>query len=414
MVKKQRTVMLIDMQSFYASVEKAKVPEYKNEPLVVAGDPSRRSGIILAACPIAKSYGVETGEVLWQALQKCPNAIVVKPHMQEYIEVSSQITQIVETFTDLVECYSIDEMFADVTGSLHLFGDDPIELAKQIQQKILNETGIYARAGVAENKILSKLCCDMIAKKIDGGVYYLHKDELHNYIWKQPVRKMWGIGSRMEKHLYKMGILTIGDLANYSLTRLRKKWGVNGEVIWRVANGLDDSPVTLTTHNRQREIGNGMTLPRDYAQAWEIEVVLLDICTEVCRRARQKGYNGSVVSVSISGADFDIRTGFHRQRKLTDPTNITQEVFNAAKQLFHQHWNGLPIRRVGVSLSDLSDANTYQMSLFDYNKDNLRAIDKVMDEIKDRFGEVAILRASSLTTAGQAVDRAAKIGGHYK
>lgn len=414
MVKKQRNVMLIDMQSFYASVEKAKVPKYKNEPLVVAGDPSRRSGIILAACPIAKSFGVETGEVLWQALQKCPDAVVVQPHMQEYIEVSSQITQIVESFTDLVECYSIDEMFADLTNSMHLFADNAVDMAKQIQQKIYNETGIYARAGIGENKILSKLCCDMIAKKIDGGIYYLRKSELSNYIWKQPIRKMWGIGSRMEKHLYKMGILTIGDLANTPLSKLKKKWGVNGEVIWRVANGLDDSPVTLTTHNQQREIGNGMTLPRDYSEARDIEVVLLDISTEVCRRARQKGYHGSVVSVGISGADFDIRTGFHRQMKLPDPTNITQEVFNAAKRLFYQNWNGLPVRRVGVSLSDLSDSSMYQISIFENKKEHLRAVDKVMDDIKDRFGEISILRASSLTSAGQAMDRAVKIGGHYR
>lgn len=405
--------MLIDMQSFYASVEKAKVPEYRNQPLLVAGDPAKRSGVVLAACPIAKACGVESGAVLWQALQKCPQAIVVKPHMQEYISVSSQITQIVESFTDLVECYSIDEMFADCTSSMHLFADNPIDLAKQIQEKIYNETGIYARVGISENKILSKLCCDMIAKKIEGGIHYLNKDDLSDFIWKQPIRKMWGIGAKMEKHLNRMGITTIGELAKSPLPRLRKKWGVNGEVIWRVANGLDDSQVTVNTHNHQKEIGNGMTLPRDYTQAWEIEAVLLDLCTEVSRRARQKGLIGSVVSVGISGADFEVRTGFHRQRKLPDPTNLTQEVYDAAKTLFYENWDGLPVRRVGVSISDLSDSNTYQLTFFG-NKDHLRAIDEVMDHIKDRFGEVAILRASSITSAGLAVERAAKIGGHAK
>lgn len=413
MLKKQKTIMLIDMQSFYASVEKAKTPKYKNQPLLVAGDPARRGGVILAACPIAKACGVDSGEVLWKALQKCPEAIVVRPHMQEYIEVSSQITQIVESFTDLVECYSIDEMFGDFTSSMHLFADNPIDLAKQIQQKIYNETGVYARAGIGENKILSKLCCDMIAKKIDGGVHILKKEELGDFIWKQPVRKMWSIGSKMEQHLNRMGIQTIGDLANTPLYKLRNKWGVNGEVIWRVANGMDDSPVTLNTHNQQKEIGNGMTLPRDYSEAWEIETVMLDISTEVCRRARQKGYIGSGVSLGISGADFDARTGFHKQMKLEDPTNITLEVYEAVKKLFYQNWDRLPIRRVGISLSGLSDANTYQLSMFG-NQEHLRAIDNVMDSIKDRFGEVSILRASSMTSAGLAVDRAAKIGGHYK
>lgn len=413
MAKKQKTVMLIDMQSFYASVEKAKMPQYKNKPLAVAGDPARRSGIILAACPLAKAKGVSTAEPLWQSLQKCPDLIIVKPHMQEYIEVSTQIMSIVEEFTDLVEPYSIDELFADFTGSMHLFADNPIQLAKQIQDKIYNETGVYARAGIGENKVISKLCCDMIAKKVDGGIFHLKKEELHQHIGNKPIRDMWGIGSKMEKHLWKMGIRTIQDLANTPLSKLRNKWGVNGEVIWRVANGLDSSPVTVHTHSVQKDIGNGMTLPRDYTDAWEIEVVILDICTEVCRRARKKGLMGSVVSVGIAGADFDNPTGFHRQVKLFDPTNITVEVYETAKKLFHQHWDGLPVRRVGISLSSLCNDENYQLSLFD-NKEHKRAIDKVMDEIKDRFGDIAILRASSLTKAGQAVDRAAKIGGHYK
>ncbi|KQY91045.1 DNA polymerase IV [Paenibacillus sp. Root52] len=405
--------MLIDMQSFYASVEKAKMPQYENKPLAVAGDPARRSGIILAACPLAKAKGVSTAEPLWQALQKCPDLIIVRPHMQEYIEVSTQIMRIIEEFTDLVEPYSIDELFADVTGSLHLFGNDPISMAKQIQDKILNDTGVYARAGIGENKIISKLCCDMIAKKIKGGIFYLKKEELHLHIGDKPIRDMWGIGSRMEKHLWKMGVRTIRDLANTPLSKLRNKWGVNGEVIWRVANGYDDSPVTIDTHSTQKDIGNGMTLPRDYAESWEIEVVIQDICTEVCRRARKKGLMGSVVSVSVSGADFDHPTGFHRQVKLPDPTNITVDVCKMAKRIFHHYWDGQPVRRVGVSLSQLSDADTYQLTLFE-DQETKRAIDKVMDDIKDRFGDIAILRASSITAAGQAIDRASKIGGHYK
>lgn len=410
---KQRTIMLIDMMSFYASVEKAKMPEYRNKPLAVAGDPARRSGIILAACPLAKAKGVSTAEPLWQSLQKCPELIIVRPHMQDYIEVSTQIMSIIEEFSDLVEPYSIDEMFIDVTGSLHLFANDPVDLAKQIQDKIFNATGVYARAGIGENKIISKLCCDMIAKKVEGGVFHLKKDELHKHIGQKPIRDMWGIGSRMEKHLWKMGIRTIEDLAKTPLSKLRSKWGVNGEVIWRVANGMDHSPVSTESCTVQKDIGNAMTLPRDYTEAWEIAVVIQDICTEVCRRTRKKGLMGSVVTMSLSGADFDHPTGFSRQIKLPDPTNITVDVCKIAKQLFRQYWDGQPVRRVGVSLSNLSSADTYQLSLFD-DQEQKRAIDKVMDDIKDRFGDIAILRASSITSAGQAIDRAAKIGGHYK
>lgn len=411
--KAKRSIMLIDMQSFYASCEKALHPEYKDKPLVVAGDPERRSGIILAACPLAKKKGVTTAEAIWQALQKCPELTIVRPHMQHYIDVSMQITRILESYSDLVEPYSIDELFVDCSGSLHLFGNSIHEMALLIQKRIMAETGIYARAGMGENKVVAKLCCDMIAKKNENGIFYLKKDELDQHIWNNPIRDMWGIGSRMEKHLIKMGIRTIGDLAKTPPKRLAK-WGVNGQVIWRVANGIDDSPVTPSTHSHQKVIGNGMTLPRDYREAWEIEVVLLDLTTEVTRRARKMGVQASVISVGCSGADWDNPTGFSRQKKMIDPTNSTLEVFKEVKKVFHTHWDGLPVRRLNVSLSSLSDADSYQLNLFSENNEREKTIDKVMDEIEDRFGSLAIMRASSITTAGQAIDRAAKIGGHYK
>ncbi|SYX84584.1 DNA polymerase IV [Paenibacillus alvei] len=413
-MKRERVVMLVDMQSFYASCEKAHRPEFKDKPLVVAGDPARRSGIILAACPIAKSYGITTAERLWEALQKCPDVVIVQPRMQLYIDVSMQITRILETYTDLVEPYSIDEQFIDVTNTLHLFNMTPEQLAADIQKQILLETGVWARAGIGANKILAKVCCDIVAKKNMSGIFTLKKDELEQHVWPRPVEDLWGIGSRMRKHLFKMGIRTIGDLANTPLTRLTKRWGVNGQVIWQVANGIDSSPVTTSSHDFQKVVGNGMTLPRDYAEEWEINVVLLDLVSQVCRRCRAKGVMGSVVSVSCSGADWDNPTGFSRQQKLIEPTNCTTDIYDAAKKLFHKFWDGEPVRRLGVAVSDLSDASVYQLTLFDDGQERRRTIDRVMDRIKDKYGEASIVRASSFTSAGQTLDRSQKIGGHYK
>ncbi|GKS10090.1 hypothetical protein YDYSY3_10900 [Paenibacillus chitinolyticus] len=152
----KRVIMLADCQSFYASVEKAVHPQYRDKPVVVAGDPARRSGIILAACPLAKAHGVTTAERLGEALRKCPEAVVIRPHMEEYIKVSVQITAILQTYTDLVEPFSIDEQYLDVTGSLHLFGT-PVEIARDIQQKVLQETGVWTRVGISENKVLAKI-----------------------------------------------------------------------------------------------------------------------------------------------------------------------------------------------------------------------------------------------------------------
>ncbi|GAV11408.1 DNA polymerase IV [Paenibacillus sp. NAIST15-1] len=410
---KKRIIMLVDMQSFYASVEKAMQPQYKDMPLIVAGDPARRSGIVLAACPIAKSYGISTADRLWEALNKCPDVVVIQPHLQQYIDVSMQITTILETYTDLVEPYSIDEQFIDVTNSIHLFNMTPEELAADIQQQILHQTGVWARAGIGENKIIAKMCCDMLAKKNKSGIFTLRKDELDKHLWQKPVEDMWGVGSRMKRHFYRMGIRTIGDLARTPLPKLTKKWGVNGQVLWQCSNGIDNSPVTKDSHSGQKVIGNGMTLPRDYAEVWEINVVIMDMVNQVCRRCRQKKVRGSVLNVSCMGADWDHPTGFNRQIKLMDATNVTTTVYKAAVDLFHKFWDGEPIRRIGVSMSGLESDEVYQLTLFDDQVKN-RKIDQVMDAVRDKFGETSIAWASTFTSAGQTMDRASKIGGHYK
>ncbi|MGG6310099.1 DNA polymerase IV [Paenibacillus macerans] len=411
-MKSERVVMMADCQSFYASVEKADHPQYKDRPLIVAGDPERRSGIVLAACPLAKRYGVTTAETLGTALAKHPGIVVMRPRMARYIDVSMQITSIMKQFTDLVEPYSIDEQHLDVTGSLSLFGD-PETLARTIQQKIRRETGIYSRFGISYNKAVSKMATDNFAKKNVDGLFFLSREDVPKKLWPLPIRQMFMVGSRMERHFLRMGIHTIGQLANTPLARLRQRWGVNGEVLWRLANGIDDSPVDPNSHQGEKSIGHEMTLPRDYYSLEEAAVPLLELTELVCRRCREKGYMGGVVSVGCRGADFDHPTGFYRQMKLPDPTNVTKQVYDGVMTLFRRHWDGQPIRKVGVTLSGLSRDDEYQLTLFD-ERPKYQALEKATDEIKRRYGESAILRAVSLTPSGQARDRAGKIGGHYR
>jgi nucleotidyltransferase/DNA polymerase involved in DNA repair len=413
LTNKTPTIFLVDMQSFYASVEKAKDSSLRDKPLVVAGDPERRSGIILAACPIAKQWGVETAEALWQAEQKCPNLVIVRPHMQQYIDVSIQITSILESFSDLTEPFSIDEQFLDMTHSLHLFGTAE-ETALILQEKILQNTGVYSRIGIGPNKILAKMACDNFAKKNKKGVFTLSKERLQETLWLLPVGKMFGVGSRMRKHLEHMGVRTIGQLAQYPLPLLQKKWGINGHVLWKTANGLDDSPVTIKAHDEQKAVGHQMTLPRDYKELEEIKVILLELSEEVGYRARLKKYIGNTISVGARGANLDLPTGFHRQTKLDSPTNFGLDLFQSSLRLFSQNWDGQPIRSVAITLSGLqSTASHHQLCLFDntIRKDQLSL---VMDKIKYKYGTASIVRAASLTTAGQAVSRSQKIGGHYK
>ncbi|MBU8908150.1 DNA polymerase IV [Desertibacillus haloalkaliphilus] len=409
---KKKVIFLVDMESFYASVEKADNSTYRDRPVVVSGDPERRSGVILAACPLAKREGIKNGERLWEAQQKCPEAIVVRPRMQRYIDVSLQITEILEQFTDLVEPFSIDEVFVDVTGSQRLFGG-PHSIARQMQKEIMDVTGVRARVGIGTNKVLAKTACDNFAKKNKNGIFELTEGNLKEHAWPLPVGKLFGVGSRMERHFLRLGIRTIGHLANFPVEQLKKKWGVNGQVLWMTANGKDHSPVTTTSHDGQKAIGHGLTLPRDYSTEDDIKVVLLELCEEVCRRARDANVMGSTISVSSRGADFNHPTGFHRQVKLLDATNNTMEMFTYAWRLFLKHWDRQPIRRIGVNMSSFGRDNAWQLSLFE-NRENKREIGYVMDHIKDRFGATAIMRASSLKAAGQAFERAEKIGGHYR
>lgn len=413
-------IMLADCQSFYASVEKAAHPEYREKPLIVAGDPARRSGIVLAACPIAKQYGITTAETLGEALGKCPDVVIIRPHMQTYIDVSLMITEIFESFTDLVEPFSIDEQFLDVTGSLSYFGS-PEEIARRIQIKVMMYTGVWIRVGISSTKILAKMATDIWAKKSTTGIFTIQKSDVESLLWPQPINKMFGVGSRMTAHFQRMGITTIGDLGSLPLSdfkrRLQARMGRNSdiqaELFWQTANGIDPSPVKPSTHDAQKAVGHQMTLPRDYSNPQEIDIILLELSEEVCRRSRAKGYMGSVVAAGAQGADFDHPTGFFRQMTVPDPTNITKEVFAAARTLFYANWDRLPVRKLGVTLSKLVPDDQYQLTLFG-NREKERKLDRVTDTIRDKFGTTSILRASSLLEAAQARERSVKIGGHYK
>jgi nucleotidyltransferase/DNA polymerase involved in DNA repair len=418
---KERTIFLADCQSFYASVEKADHPWCKDKPVAVAGDPALRSGIILAACPIAKQHGVSTAERLGEALNKCPELVVMRPRMQHYIDVSLMITQIYKEFTDLVEIFSIDEQFMDVTGSLPLFGD-PVTIAHAIQQKVFKQTGVRVRVGIGPNKMLAKLATDIWAKKNDSGIFTLRAEDVEEKLWKEPVNKMFGVGSRMTGHFARLGMHKIEDIARTPLPRLKEKFrqrfgkqsDIHAEVMWRTANGLDDSPVTPGTFlTPPKSIGHMMTLPRDYLENAEVETVLLELTEEVCRDCRSKGFMGWVVSVSCMCSPYEQPTGFSRQMKMVDPTNNTNAVFEAAKTLFYRYWDKMPVRRIGIMLSSLTQDSGYQLTLFE-DQIKSRALDKATDLIKERFGSAAIMRASSLKASGQAVVRSQKIGGHYK
>ncbi|REK67178.1 MAG: DNA polymerase IV [Cohnella sp.] len=416
----ERIIFLVDAQSFYASIEKAGRPELSGKPVAV-GDPARKSGIILAACPVAKARGVTTAERVGEALAKCPELVVIRPRMQTYLSISLLMTEIYESFTEQVEPYSIDEQFLDVTGSVMQYGEAE-EIARSIQRKILLTTGVWSRVGIGPTKILAKMATDNFAKKRPDGIFTLSFDRLEPDLWSLPVHQMFMVGSRMTRHFKRMGLNRIGDIARLPLDefkrRMRREMGrqsdIQAEYYWQTARGIDSSPVVPGVRGKLKSISHGKALrSRLYGRLEDIEVVLLELVVEVCRRSRRYGCMGRVVSVAAAETDGSRTSGFSRQMTLPQPSSLTHEVAAAARKLFIEHWSGLPVSHLSVSLTELSDDRTFQLTLFE-DRCAVYSLEKATDKIKDRYGSDAIMRASSLLPSGVARERAEQIGGHYK
>lgn len=416
----ERTIFLIDGQSFYASIEKAAHLQYKDRPVAV-GDPDRPGGIILAACPLAKSRGVTTAERASTARAKCPELVVVRPRMGRYIEVSFFITQIFESYTDLVEPYSIDEQFLDVTGVLGNYRSAE-ELAVLIQHEVLLSTGVWSRVGIGPTKILAKMATDNFAKKEAKGIFKLDQSNMERDLWPLPTRQMFMVGRRMAAHFDRMGLTTIGDIARMNLSdfkrRMRQRMGkqsdIQAEYYWQTARGIDPSPVVPSIHNELKSVSHGKTLRASlYTKRSDIELVLQELVTEVCRRARRIGKQGSVVAVALGETDGQQAARFGRQLTLPHATSLASEVGAAALKLFRAHWQGMPVSHLSLSLTQLSDDTVQQLDLFT-DRVASYALASAEDRIKDRYGSAAIMRASSLLEAGVARERAGQIGGHFK
>ncbi|OXS54994.1 DNA polymerase IV [Cohnella sp. CIP 111063] len=415
----ERTIFLVDCQSFYASVEKSAHPEYRNLPVAV-GDPVRRSGIILAACPLAKSFGVKTADRNFSALAKCPQLTIIRPRMMGYITISLEITRILETYTDLVEVFSIDESFMDVTGILKRY-DSVEDLAQQIRSEILLSTGVWTRIGIGPTKILAKMV-NNYAKKTDSGLFRLGFDNLEQELWPRQVQELFMVADKMSAHFQAMGMYRIEDIAKLSLDEFKKrmrlrmgrKADVQARYYWEMTWGIDDSPVVSSIRDEIKSISHGKTLRASlYYRRLDIELVLHELAAGVCRRARQKGKQGQTVSVELGETDGSWAARFGRQTTLPHATNLTRELAKAALRLFRTHWQGMPVCYLYVSLTQLREADATQLTLFE-DRAKMQDLEHVTDVIKDRFGTAAIIPASSLQEASIVRERAGQIGGHYK
>ncbi|HLR71314.1 MAG TPA: DNA polymerase IV [Pseudogracilibacillus sp.] len=407
-------ILCIDMRSFYASVEAVKLGfDPMKVMLAVVGDTTRPGSIVLAASPaLKKKHGISNVSRFFE-LPKDPAIHIVEANMADYLDISIQITKLLHTFApeEAIHQYSVDEVWVTVNGLEKLFGTR-WEIATKIKEAILEKFGISSAIGIGDNKFLAKVVMDLHAKKVASGIAECTYEDVPDKLWPFPVEKIWGIGSRMKRNLHRLGITTLGQLAQFPLSSLKKHFGVMGEQLYWHAWGIDLSPVfgdfTKTT---QESFGHGISLLRDYTKE-DVLVCILDLCEEACRRARTAKKAGKTIHLGI-GYSSETGGGVSRSTSIYTPTNITMEMYEVCVQLFNKFYDGYSkIRKVYVTLSNLTDDHDTQLDLFE-ERPKQKDIGYVMDTIRDRFGETAILRASSYTDAGITLDRSKKIGGHW-
>ena len=392
-----RVIFHIDVNSAFLSWEAVhrlqdlgEELDLRTIPSAVGGDMSKRHGVILAKSIPAKKYNVRTGEPIVDALRKCPNLTLVSPNRELYARNSAAFMEILRRYSDTVEQYSIDEAFADMTGTEGLFGS-PIEAAHRLKDEIRDTLGFTVNVGISSNKLLAKMAGEF--EKPDK-VHTLFPGEIQEKLWPLPVGELFSVGGASEQKLKRLGIMTIGDLAQADLGTLQATLKKHGEAIWNYANGRDFSLVEAERADN-KGYGNSVTLSYDVTRAEEAKQVLLSLAETVGRRLRRDGAWIEVVSVTLRF--FDLTQASH-QCVLEHATNITDEIYQAACRLFDEFWDRTPIRLIGIQTGKVTkEGDNRQLSLFDdTDYEKLERLDRAMDSIREKFGADAVRRASFL------------------
>lgn len=394
----ERLIFHVDVNSAYLSWEAARRVSKGEEdirliPAVIGGDREKRTGVVLAKSIPAKRFGIRTGEPIGMALRKCPDLYMAKPDFRLYEQCSKAFMDICREYAPVVEKYSIDECFLDMSGTHKLY-PDPIAIAHTIKDKIRDELGFTVNVGIGNTKLLAKMASDF--EKPDK-VHTLFAKEIPQKMWPLPVRDLFTVGGATAEKLEKARIRTIGDLARTELSRVQRIVGVKqGQQIWNYANGIDPSPV-LAAPEEAKGYSISTTLEEDVVTEQQAHNVLLALTDSVTARMRSDGVKAYCVAVSTRSNDFKTRS---HQKKLMDATDISKEVYQVSKQLFGELWDGhTPLRLLGIALTDLTREDTPQMSLFpDENRDKARRLDKAYDAINSKFGAATITRGSNLQT----------------
>lgn len=384
----ERQILHIDMNAFFASCEQAKNPELRKTPLIVGGDPDKRSGIVLAASYDAKRCGVKTTMALHEAAKLCPNATIMKPSGGLYDKMSKQVMAIFDQYTPAMEQVSIDEAFLDMTGTESLFGDI-LQVAEVIQHRILEELELPCSVGISSNKLLAKMASDY---KKPMGITTIYPHEVQEKLWPLKVSDLYGVGKKSVIKLNQIGVKTIGDLAKIHPDILISYFGNNmAQMMIRHAHGISDSSIKPVSE-AVKSVGNELTFQKDLTQIKDISKELLVLSDKVGYRLRKKNLKGKTISIKVKFFDFTVIT---RAKTIDVMTDSTDRIYQVVRELFIVNQYNKPIRLLGVTVSNFDNDTMQQLSLFDQGS-STNKLDHMVDEIRKKHGYSAVKRATIL------------------
>ena len=387
----ERTVLHCDLNSFFASVELLDRPGLRasGAPAAVCGDPQARHGIILAKNDAAKAMGVKTAETIWQARSKCPSLVLLPAHYDKYAFYSRAVNEIYSRYTDLVEPFSIDESWLDITGSMHLFGGDGRAIADTIRRTVRDETGLTISVGVSFNKVFAKMGSDY--KKPDATTV-ITRENFRTLLWPLPVTDLLFVGRSSAATLREYGVETIGDLARFDREALIALLGKQGALLHDYANGAEhENVVPVWEQPGPKSIGNGFTFRHDLMHSDEVRAGVAFLTDEVAERLRREGLKCAVLQVTIRASDF---RSVCRRKRLETPTYLARELTAAALDIIAAEWPaGSPIRALTVTAQSLvgADESTEQLSLFspgeDLRREKLEKLERTVDRVREKYGK---------------------------
>lgn len=388
----ERQILHVDVNNAFLSwtaidmLKKGHPIDIRTIPSIIGGDEERRSGIVLAKSPVAKKFGIITGEPIYFARKKCNKLEVYSGDFEVFKKYSNDLYNLFLEYTDKIERFSIDECFLDLTSFMQ--GRKLIDIAKEINSRVEKELGFTVNVGVSSNKLLAKMASDF---EKPNKVHTLYEYEIEDKMWPLPVSELFMIGKKTVPKLHNLRIKTIGDLAKTDKEFLIKRFGKHGNLMWNYANGIDEDEVNSKVE-LPKSIGNSVTLPQDIKSIDEINKIVIALSEQVSYRLRKYNLVANTVNVQLRTKDFE---NYSHQKALKFSTSSTKEIIETAKQIVLEMYKNEPIRLIGVRVDNLENKDEVQLSIFanDFKQDKL---DNVVDTLKLKYGYNSITRAGEL------------------